>query len=196
MVASSDVEMSICRIAQKARAAGIHLIIATQTPRRDVITGVIKANMPSSLAYRVRNGLDSRVILDQNGAETLLGNGDLLFLKPGSSDLVRIHGPFLTEAEVHRVSDHLRAQGAPEYDARIGAMSAEDMDEPDMEMDEKYDEACELAIEKGKISTSMIQRHLGIGYNRAANIVEVMEKQGVVGPADGVKPREVLVGRN
>lgn len=195
MVASSDVETSICRLAQKARAAGLHLIIATQTPRRDVITGTIKANMPASLAYRVRNALDSRVILDQNGAEQLLGNGDLLFLRPGSSDVVRIHGPFLTENEVHRIADHLRAQGSPEYDARITSHAGDGDDELEAEMDDKYDDAVELAIEKGKISTSMIQRHLGIGYNRAANIVEVMERQGIVGPADGVKPREVLVGR-
>jgi S-DNA-T family DNA segregation ATPase FtsK/SpoIIIE len=196
MVASSDVEASIARIVAKARAAGIHLIVATQTPRRDVITGMIKANMPASLAYQVRSGLDSRVILDQNGAESLLGKGDLLFLQPGTSDLVRIHGPYLTEDEVHRVADFLRAQGTPSYDLRIGASDLdEDGDEPAGEYDEKYDEAVEMAIQKGKISTSMLQRHLGIGYNRAANIVETMEREGVVGPADGARPREVLVGQ-
>ena len=197
MVASSDVEASISRIVAKARAAGIHLIVATQSPRRDVITGLIKANMPSSLAYQVRSSLDSRVILDQNGAETLLGKGDLLFLRPGTSDLVRVHGPFLTEDEVHRVADFLRAQGTPEYDLRISGDGGggEDGEEPEGEMDPLYDEAVELAISKGKISTSMLQRHLGIGYNRAANIVEVMEREGVVGPADGARPREVLVGQ-
>jgi ribosomal protein S25 len=196
MVASSDVEASISRIVAKARAAGIHLIVATQTPRRDVITGLIKANMPASLAYQVRSGLDSRVILDQNGAESLLGKGDLLFLRPGTSDLVRIHAPFLSEDEVHRVGDFLREQGAPNYELRISASEAtEDGDEPATEFDEKYDEAVELAIQKGKISTSMLQRHLGIGYNRAANIVETMEREGVVGPADGARPREVLVGQ-
>ncbi|MDP2317268.1 MAG: DNA translocase FtsK 4TM domain-containing protein [Pseudomonadota bacterium] len=196
MVASSDVEASIARIVAKARAAGIHLIVATQTPRRDVITGLIKANMPASLAYQVRSGLDSRVILDQNGAETLLGKGDLLFLRPGTSDLVRIHAPFLSEDEVHRVGDFLRAQGAPKYDLRISSTEeGEDGDQPPAEYDEKYDEAVEMAIQKGKISTSMLQRHLGIGYNRAANIVETMEREGVVGPADGARPREVLVGQ-
>ncbi|MDP2306384.1 MAG: DNA translocase FtsK 4TM domain-containing protein [Pseudomonadota bacterium] len=196
MVASSDVEASIARIVAKARAAGIHLIVATQTPRRDVITGLIKANMPASLAYQVRSGLDSRVILDQNGAETLLGKGDLLFLRPGTSDLVRIHAPFLSEDEVHRVGDFLRAQGAPKYDLRISATEeGDDSDQPPVEFDEKYDEAVEMAISKGKISTSMLQRHLGIGYNRAANIVETMEREGVVGPADGARPREVLVGQ-
>lgn len=196
MVASSDVEASIARIVAKARAAGIHLIVATQTPRRDVITGLIKANMPASLAYQVRSGLDSRVILDQNGAETLLGKGDLLFLRPGTSDLVRIHAPFLSEDEVHRVGDFLRAQGTPKYDLRISATEeGEESDAPPVEYDEKYDEAVEMAISKGKISTSMLQRHLGIGYNRAANIVETMEREGVVGPADGARPREVLVGQ-
>jgi DNA segregation ATPase FtsK/SpoIIIE-like protein len=197
MVASSDVEASISRIVAKARAAGIHLIVATQTPRRDVITGLIKANMPASLAYQVRSALDSRVILDQNGAESLLGKGDLLFLRPGTSDLVRIHAPFLSEDEVHRVADFIRAQGTPDYDLRIGASatSGEDGDEPATEYDEHYDEAVELAISKGKISTSMLQRHLGIGYNRAANIVDTMEREGVVGPADGARPREVLVGQ-
>ncbi len=196
MVASSDVEASIARIVAKARAAGIHLIVATQTPRRDVITGLIKANMPASLAYQVRSGLDSRVILDQNGAETLLGKGDLLFLQPGTSDLVRIHAPFLSEDEVQRIGDHLRAQGAPRYDLRINASDdGEDGDQTPVEFDEKYDEAVEMAIQKGKISTSMLQRHLGIGYNRAANIVETMEREGVVGPADGARPREVLVGQ-
>ena len=193
--AGKDVEESIQRIAQKARAAGIHLVIATQTPRRDVITGTIKANMPASLCYRVRNGLDSRVVLDQNGAETLLGNGDLLFLPPGSSDLVRIHGPFLKDDEVKHVAEFLRAQGVPEYDARITATAAADHDDVEIEHDEKWDEAISLAIERGKISTSTIQRELGIGYNRAAKIMEIMEREGIVGPADGVKPREVLVGR-
>lgn len=198
MVASSDVEASISRIVAKARAAGIHLIVATQTPRRDVITGLIKANMPASLAYQVRSALDSRVILDQNGAEGLLGKGDLLFLRPGTSDLVRIHGPFLSEDEVHRVADFLRSQGTPEYDLRIGSGSGDDGEDGEgeaAEYDSLYDEAVELAIQKGKVSTSMLQRHLGIGYNRAANIVDTMEREGVVGPADGARPREVLVGQ-
>ncbi len=197
LVASSDVETSISRIVAKARASGIHLIVATQTPRRDVITGTIKANMPSSLSYQVRSGLDSRVILDEMGAETLLGKGDLLFRPPGTSVPMRIHGPFLSEGEVHRIADFLRAQGAPEYDTRIAsAAKAGSEDAEEVEHDEKYDEAVNFAIERGSISTSMLQRHLGIGYNRAANIVDVMEREGVVGPADGVKPRKILVGGN
>jgi hypothetical protein len=194
LVASSDVETSISRIVAKARAAGIHLIVATQTPRRDVITGTIKANMPSSLSYQVRSGLDSRVILDEMGAETLLGRGDLLFRPPGTSVPTRIHGPFLSEGEVQRIADFLRAQGKPEYDDRIASAGKAAGSDEEVEYDEKYDEAVQFAIERGSISTSMLQRHLGIGYNRAANIVEVMEREGVVGAADGVKPRKVLVG--
>ncbi|MEN9785905.1 MAG: hypothetical protein RLZZ299_1169 [Pseudomonadota bacterium] len=194
LVASSDVETSISRIVAKARAAGIHLIVATQTPRRDVITGTIKANMPSSLSYQVRSGLDSRVILDEMGAETLLGRGDLLFRPPGTGVPMRIHGPFLSEGEVQRIADFLRAQGRPEYDDRIASAAKTTGGDAEIEYDEKYDEAVQFAIERGSISTSMLQRHLGIGYNRAANIVDVMEQEGVVGPADGVKPRKVLVG--
>jgi S-DNA-T family DNA segregation ATPase FtsK/SpoIIIE len=197
LVASSDVETSISRIVAKARAAGLHLIVATQTPRRDVVTGTIKANMPASLAYMVKTPLDSRIILDEMGAETLLGRGDLLFRAPGTSNTVRIHGPFLSEGEVQRIADHLRGQGTPQYDARIANAARSDASEDEeVEYDEKYDEAVNFAIERGSISTSMLQRHLGIGYNRAANIVDVMEREGVVGPADGVKPRKILVGGN
>jgi S-DNA-T family DNA segregation ATPase FtsK/SpoIIIE len=197
LVASSDVETSISRIVAKARAAGLHLIVATQTPRRDVVTGTIKANMPASLAYMVKTPLDSRIILDEMGAETLLGRGDLLFRAPGTSNTVRIHGPFLSEGEVQRIADHLRGQGTPQYDARIANAARSDASaDEEVEYDEKYDEAVNFAIERGSISTSMLQRHLGIGYNRAANIVDVMEREGVVGPADGVKPRKILVGGN
>ncbi len=196
-VASGDVEASISRLAAKARASGIHLILATQSPRRDVLTGVIKANMPASVAYQVRGPLDSRIILDEMGAETLLGKGDLLYRGPGTSNLTRIHGPFLTETEVQRVADHLRAQGAPEYDTRIAsaAAGAGAGDEEEVEYDALYDEAIEFAVAQGKISTSSLQRHLGVGYNRAANIIDTMEREGVVGPADGVKPRKILVSQ-
>ncbi|MSP54915.1 MAG: hypothetical protein EXR69_04820 [Myxococcales bacterium] len=195
MVAKKDVEESIVRIAQKARACGIHLIVATQRPSVDVITGLIKANMPSRLAYQVRQKNDGRTILDQNGAEALLGKGDLLFLPPGASGLIRAHGPFLTDDEVRRVTDHCRAQGAPEYAPAIKVEGGDGMSDEDLaaEKDENYDRAVDFAIEKGKISTSMIQRLLGIGYNRAAKMMEIMEQEGVVGPADGAKAREVLV---
>jgi S-DNA-T family DNA segregation ATPase FtsK/SpoIIIE len=195
MVAAKDVEESIVRIAQKARACGIHLIVATQRPSVDVITGLIKANMPSRLAYQVRQKNDGRTILDQNGAEALLGRGDLLFLPPGTSGLIRAHGPLLTDEEVRRITDHCREQGAPEYAPAIKLDDSDAIGDEDLaaEKDENYDRAVDFAIEKGKISTSMIQRLLKIGYNRAARMMEIMEQEGVVGPADGAKPREVLV---
>lgn len=195
MVAAKDVEESIVRIAQKARACGIHLIVATQRPSVDVITGLIKANMPSRLAYQVRQKNDGRTILDQNGAEALLGRGDLLFLPPGTSGLIRAHGPLLTDEEVRRITDHCRAQGTPEYAPAIKLDDSDAIGDEDLaaEKDANYDRAVDFAIEKGKISTSMIQRLLKIGYNRAARMMEIMEQEGVVGPADGAKPREVLV---
>ncbi len=194
MVAKKDVEVSIARVAQKARASGIHLIVATQRPSVDVITGLIKANLPSRLAYQVRQVNDGRTILDQKGAETLLGKGDLLFLGR-TGGLVRCHAPFLTDNEVRRITDHCRAQGAPEYAPPIRMDEGEGMSDDDLaaEKDEKYDRALDFAIEKGRISTSMIQRHLGVGYNKAAKIMEIMEQEGVVGPADGAKAREVLI---
>jgi S-DNA-T family DNA segregation ATPase FtsK/SpoIIIE len=194
MVAAKDVEESIVRLAQKARACGIHLIVATQRPSVDVITGLIKANMPSRIAFQVRTRIDGRTILDQNGAETLLGRGDQLYLPPGVSTLLRLHGPFVSDAEVHRVTDFLRAQGEPVYEAEIPIDPSGVSIDP-AEYDPFYDEAVAYVIEQGKASTSMVQRQFKIGYNRAARIVEIMEQEGVVGPADGAKPREVLVGR-
>ncbi len=192
MVAAKEVEASIVRLAQKARACGIHLIVATQRPSVDVITGLIKANMPARIAFQVRSKTDGRTILDQNGAETLLGKGDMLYLPPGESALERLHGPFVSDEEVQRVTDYLRSQGTPSYDLDI----RED-DGPaglvDDEVDECYDLAVQIVTEAGKASTSMIQRRLKIGYNRAARIIEMMEREGVVGPADGARPREVLV---
>jgi len=192
MVAAKDVEASIVRLAQKARACGIHLIVATQRPSVDVITGLIKANMPSRIAFQVRSKTDGRTILDQNGAETLLGKGDMLYLPPGVSALARLHGPFVADEEVGRVADFLKDQADPLYEAeiRVDDESVESID-PD-EYDEVYDLAVALVTDKGKASTSMIQRHLKIGYNRAARIMDVMERDGVVGPADGARPREVL----
>ncbi|NOY26819.1 MAG: DNA translocase FtsK, partial [Oligoflexia bacterium] len=193
MVAAKDVEESIIRLAQKARAAGVHLIVATQRPSVNVITGLIKANMPSRIAFQVRTKVDGRTILDQNGAENLLGKGDQLFLPPGVSDLERLHGPFCSDEEVRRVTDFLRDQGSPTYEAEI---TADEEDGPELkadDYDELYDVALAYVCRQGKASSSMIQREFKIGYNRAARILEVMEREGVVGPADGARPREILV---
>ena len=195
MVAAKDVEESIIRIAQKARAAGIHLIVATQRPSVNVITGLIKANMPSRIAFQVRTKIDGRTILDQNGAEALLGKGDMLFLPPGTASLERLHGGFVSDDEVNGVTDFLRAQGMPNYEAEIRVEDGSGRTIDEDEYDELYDEAVAFIIESGKASSSMIQRKFKIGYNRAARIIEVMEQEGVIGAADGARPREVLVGR-
>jgi S-DNA-T family DNA segregation ATPase FtsK/SpoIIIE len=195
MVAAKDVEESIIRIAQKARAAGIHLIVATQRPSVNVITGLIKANMPSRVAFQVRTKIDGRTILDQNGAEALLGKGDMLFLPPGVSALERLHGPFVSDEEVRRVTEFLRQQGAPSYDAEINAEDGVAPGPSDEEYDELYDQAVAYICQMGKASSSMIQREFKIGYNRAARIIEIMEREGVIGAADGARPRAVLVGK-
>lgn len=194
MVASRDVEVSLTRLAQMARAAGIHLILATQRPSVDVLTGIIKANFPTRLSFQVSSKTDSRTILDANGAENLLGNGDMLFLPPGTARMQRIHGAFISEAEISKITEFLKKQKKPEYDEKITeARAVEASDAGSMEHDERYDDAVALVTKTRQASISMIQRHLRIGYNRAARIIEVMEKEGVVGPSDGVKPREVLV---
>ena len=194
MVAAKDVEVSIARLAQKARAAGIHLIVATQRPEKTVVTGIIKANLPSRIAFQVRSKLDGRIILDTSGAEALLGKGDMLYLPPGTSELIRCQSPFVEDDEVRRVTDHLRSQGAPVYEAEIKLDNGGDGEEAEIEYDELYDLAVAYVVEQGKASTSMIQRQFKIGYNRAARIVEVMEMEGVVGAADGARPRKILVG--
>ncbi len=194
MVASRDVEVSLTRIAQMARAAGIHLILATQRPSVDVLTGIIKANFPTRLSFQVSSKTDSRTILDSNGAENLLGNGDMLFMPPGTARIQRIHGAFISESEITRITEFLKKQKKPEYDEKITeARSIEQSDTDSAEHDERYDDAIALVTRTRQASISMIQRHLRVGYNRAARIIEVMEKEGVVGPSDGVKPREVLV---
>ncbi len=196
IVAGKEVEQSIIRIAQMARAVGIHLILATQRPSVNVITGIIKANMPARLSFRVSSKTDSRTVLDQNGAEMLLGKGDSLFIPPGSSDPVRIHGCFVDESEVNRIVEYLKQFGEPQFNEELVSFeSPESTDDfSEEELDEKYYEALELVKSKGVASISMIQRYLKIGYNRAARIMEIMEKQGVVGPSDGTsRPREVLI---
>lgn len=193
MVSSKDVEEAITRLAQMARAAGIHLIIATQRPSVNVLTGIIKANFPTRISFQVSSKVDSRTILDTNGAEHLLGDGDMLFMPPGVSRLMRIHGPYVSEEEVTRVTDFLRKQKEPDYDNSILTEIARDEEglDDEFELDEKYDLAIELVVNTGQASISMLQRKLRVGYNRAARMIEAMEKEGIVGPSDGVRPREV-----
>jgi S-DNA-T family DNA segregation ATPase FtsK/SpoIIIE len=195
MVAAKDVEISIARLAQKARAAGIHLIIATQRPSVDVITGLIKANFPSRISFKVSSGTDSRTILGSIGAENLLGMGDMLILPPGTSDLQRVHGAYVDDEEINNVVGFLKNQGKPEYDEQI--LKAREDEQSggfdEEEKDEIYDQAVAIVAEEQVCSISMLQRKLRIGYNRSARIVEIMEKEGVVGPANGVNKREVLI---
>jgi len=195
MVASKEVEELIIRLAQMARAAGIHLILATQRPSVDVITGLIKANIPSRISFQVSSRTDSRTILDTNGAESLLGDGDMLFLPPGTAKLQRIHGAYISDKEVHRLTEFLKAQRTPEYEKAIAEFSKPSQKEAheQEEVDEKYEEALEIVKQTGQASISMLQRKLRVGYNRAARMIEMMEKEGIVGPSDGSKPREVYL---
>ncbi len=193
MASSREVEDAITRLSQMARAAGIHLIIATQRPSVDVLTGTIKANLPTRISFQVSSKVDSRTILDAIGAEHLLGEGDMLYLPPGVGRLTRIHGAFISENEVKRVTDFLRGQMNPNYDPAIMEKmsdSGEDADF-DLELDEKFDRAVEVVLQTGQASISGLQRKLRVGYNRAARMIEAMERKGIVGPSDGVKPREV-----
>ena len=197
MVASNEVEESICRLAQMARAVGIHLILATQRPSVDVITGLIKANLPSRISFRVSSKIDSRTILDGNGAEQLLGKGDMLFLPPASSRAIRLHGPYISEQESARLASFLRKQGKPVFDDTI---TAEDEAKTgpsglNFEKDELYDEASRIVVSTGQVSISYLQRKLRIGFSRAARLVDMMEADGLVSPGAGGKPREVLVDR-
>ena len=200
-----EIEELLTRLAQKARAAGIHLILATQRPSVNVITGLIKANFPSRVSFKVASRIDARTVMDTSGAEKLLGQGDMLFMSPGAGRPKRLHSPFVSDKEVHDVVDYLRRQGRPEYDAQIESMiqrmeesennGSPGIDGDNQEYDALYDQAVNLVVEKGLASTSMVQRVFRIGYNRAARILETMEREGVVGPADGAKPRQVLVPR-
>ena len=202
MVAARDVEALIVRLAQKARAVGIHLVLATQRPSVDVITGLIKANIPARIAFTVASQVDSRTILDQIGAEKLLGQGDMLLLTPAMNKPKRIQGAWVTDMEVTKITDHLRMQRPPQYDAEIVAQPVHlngkggvvmDFDGSGSD-DDMYKDAVRVVVDSGKASTSLLQRRLRIGYSRAARIMEEMEEQGVIGPADGARPREVLIG--
>ncbi len=200
MTVAREIEDSIMRLAQMARAAGIHLIVATQRPSVDVITGLIKANLPSRISFQVSSKTDSRTILDANGAENLLGMGDMLFQPPGSAHLMRVHGCFVSEAEIKRVVEFVKKQGKPNYELlqqRVKEVAeAEVAAIEDSERDELYNRAVELVQMNGQASTSFLQRRLRVGYNRAARMIEMMQEDGIVGPADGAKPREVLIRKN
>jgi len=193
MVSSKDVESAITRLAQMARAAGIHLILATQRPSVDVITGLIKANFPARIAFKVASKIDSRTILDTMGAEQLLGNGDMLFLPPGTARLERLHGAFVSDEEVERIVAFVKGQGAPDYRIQIPNDDKEAAEFEDGVEDDLYDQAVNIVVETRKTSISYIQRRLGIGYNRAANIMEQMEKNGVVSGELSSGKREILM---
>jgi len=196
LTAGKEVEVAVTRLAQMARAIGIHLILATQRPSVDVITGLIKANFPARISCRVSSKIDSRTILDANGAEQLLGLGDMLFLGPGTSRLVRVHGAYISVEEISRVTSYLKAQAEPAYREEIlegeeekesGGLVGSPAD------DNLFDEAARFIVEHRKASTSLLQRRFRIGYGRAARILDIMEDEGIVGPSEGSKPREVLV---
>ena len=194
MVSGHEVEESITRLAQMARAVGIHLVLATQRPSVDVITGLIKANFPSRISFRVSSKVDSRTIIDANGAEQLLGRGDMLFLPPGTSRLVRVHGAYVDETEIGRIVSHIKAQGEPSYDETITQTEEEAMglDGASGERDELFEDALRICVEMKRASTSVLQRRLRIGYGRAAAILDMMERESLIGQADGSRPRPVL----
>jgi len=198
MVAGKDIEGAIQRLAQMARAAGIHLIMATQRPSVDVITGTIKANFPTRISFQVTSKIDSRTILGEQGAEQLLGQGDMLYMA-GGGRVTRLHGPFVSDGEVEAVAKFLREQGQPQYLEEVTAGGDEDGEAGDLglggdgESNDLYDRAVAVVTRDGKASTSYIQRRLQIGYNRAASLIERMEQEGVVGPANHAGKREILV---
>ena len=196
MVAGNEVEESICRLAQMARAVGIHLILATQRPSVDVITGLIKANLPARISFRVSSKIDSRTILDGNGAEQLLGKGDMLYLPPASSRHVRLHGPYISEQECARLASFLRKQGKPVYDNTITEDDKKAGGDLEFEKDDLYDEAARIVVTSGQASISYLQRRLRIGFSRAARLVDMMEADGLVSAAAGGKAREVLVKKD
>ena len=195
MVASKDVELALTRLAQMARAAGLHIILATQRPSVDVLTGIIKANFPTRISFQVSSRIDSRTIIDSNGAENLLGNGDMLFVPPGTARLQRIHGAYISEDELGKIIDFLKEQSPPDYIADVIEVPEENKDDiVEEEHDVKYDEAVAFVTKSKQASISAVQRQFRIGYNRAARIIEMMEREGIVGQSDGTsRPREILV---
>jgi S-DNA-T family DNA segregation ATPase FtsK/SpoIIIE len=195
MVAPREVEIYVARLAQMARASGIHLLVATQRPSTDVVTGVIKSNFPTRISFMLRTRPDSMTILGTSGAEALLGMGDMLLMPPTSAHLQRVHGAYVSEAEIRRVVEHLKAQGKPVFDESILRPREDDLDSgvEDELSDELYDQALAAVSEMRQVSISMLQRKMRIGYNRAARMIERMEREGIVGPADGAKPRDVLI---
>jgi S-DNA-T family DNA segregation ATPase FtsK/SpoIIIE len=194
--APADVENAIARITQMARAAGMHVIVATQTPRADVITGVIKANIPSRIAFQVASKIDSRVILDENGAERLLGQGDMLYLPPSASRLIRAQGVLVTDNEIHAVVEFISKQSPPAFDTtmheKLQSSSAPE-EEVTAEDEELVEKCIEIIRQEKRASTSLLQRRLRLGYTRAARIVDILEQRGILGPGEGAKPREILV---
>ena len=201
LVAAKEVEDSIMRITQMARAAGIHLIVATQRPSTDIITGVVKANIPSRISFAVSSQIDSRTILDMGGAEKLLGKGDMLFLPMGESVPMRIQGAYVSEEEIQKLVDHTISQQKAVYDESLtvdrsvgnGASYDDEYNSEDEYDDPIYNEVVDFAVSSGKISASLVQRRFRLGYNRAARIIDLLEERGIIGPANGSKPREVLV---
>jgi len=195
VVSARDVEESLQRLAQMARAAGIHLVLATQRPSVDVLTGIIKANFPARISFQVSSRTDSRTVLDANGAERLLGAGDMLFMPPGSSKLERVHGPYISEKEVLALSEFLCEQGSPAFDPTIIRLKEESRkkEERGDDYDELFNAAIDIVATQRVASISFIQRKLKIGYNRAARLVEQMEAEGMVGPQEGTKPREIFL---
>ena len=195
MVSRDQIESAITRLAQLSRAVGIHLILATQRPSVDVITGVIKANFPARISFKVASKVDSRTVLDINGADKLLGRGDLLFLRPGESKLIRAQGSLVSDKEIERVVDFIKSQAEPVFDEEIlrerqGSALANG------EKDEFYDQAVRIIMESNQASVSILQRRLRLGYTRAARIIDAMEQEGVVGPFEGSKPRKILIDRD
>jgi S-DNA-T family DNA segregation ATPase FtsK/SpoIIIE len=196
MTSSADLETPIARIAQMARAVGIHLILATQRPSREVITGLIKANFPSRIAFKVASRINSQIILDENGAETLLGNGDLLFLPPGTSQLMRAQGAYIRDEDINEIVDYVEKQAPPEYlISSFDEMPSQEFEADDEEegpKDSLYHKARELVLSTRTASTTFIQRKLKVGYARAASLMDELEDNGVIGPAEGSRPRKIL----
>jgi len=195
IVAQEDVENAITRLAQLSRAVGIHIVLATQRPSVDVVTGVIKANFPARISFKVASKVDSRTVLDMNGADKLLGKGDMLFLQPGNAKPIRTQGTLLTDPEIERVVEMVKKQRGPSYNGEILEQQKKSVSgKGGFEKDEFFDRAVKMVLETGQASVSMLQRRLRLGYTRAARLIDAMEEDGIVGPFRGSKPREILIG--